>query len=212
MSESDINEFLIFFKQVIQGKKIDKKFKYYENEFLKNPYIWGNVYWNILHNVSIKIDSLQSIEKNLKFTILFLNVLKNLNTILPCDTCSKSYAYTFECASKLKLFYEKFQFSKNEMLQKLMYYLHTCVNIKKIGASHEIDTLKIFMNEINEQESFFQTFHRLFPNNGFVFFEQSKKLQKPLNVNAFVYFYHTFYKKEKKEFKDLMDIIKKIYL
>lgn len=211
MGESELNEFLNVYKKVIQGKKVDKKFIYYGNEFLKNPYIWGNVYWNILHNISYKIDSLTKIEKNLKFTLLFLNVLKNLNTILPCDTCANSYQYTFECASKLKLFYEKFEFDKNEMLQKLVYYLHTCVNIKKIGALNEIDTLKIFMDEINDKESIFQTFHRLFPNHGFVFFDQSKKLRKPININAFIYFYHTFYQQEKKEYKDLMNIIKQIY-
>jgi hypothetical protein len=211
MKESDLNEFFIFYKQVIQGKHVEKKFQFYGNDFLKNPYIWGNVYWNVLHNLAYKIDSLK-IEKNLKFTLLFLSILKNLYTILPCDTCANSYSYTFECASKLKLFYEKYEFShSSEMLQKLMYYLHTCVNIKKIGAQNDEDTLTLFMNEINEQESFFQTFHRLFPNNGFLFYDQSKKIRKPINVYAFLYFYNTFYKEENQEFKNILKIIKKIY-
>lgn len=208
--DETLKEFFKNYKKVISGSQEQfPYFKFYNNEELKNPYVWGPVYWNILHNLAFKIDSLPNIE-NIKLTMEFLNILKHLNEILPCDSCASSYVATFENASKLKLFYEQVDFKKNEMLQKLLYYLHSCVNIKKIGAD-KTNTLQQFMDEINSNETMYQTFHRLHPNLGFLFYDESKKLRKPINIKAFTYFYKSYYKNEHKVYRHILHICKYFY-
>ena len=88
-----------------------------------------------------------------------------------------------------------------------MYYLHACVNIKKIGN----DTLEIFMKQINKQESMYETFHRLHPNNGFLLFDQSKRMRKPINIQAFEYFYNTYYQSQHSCYLQIIKLYKNLF-
>jgi hypothetical protein len=95
-------------------------------ENFRNTSFWGPIYWNILHNISKKID-LQKYQNNKKIKNKFYNILLKFNTILPCETCAKNYSQSFQCA--IQQWKEK-KPQKNYFYQSFIYLLHSCVNIK----------------------------------------------------------------------------------
>ena len=107
----------------------------------KDTSYWGPIYWNILHHLAKKVDENTNEIKN-----KFLNILKNFTSLIPCDDCSSTYLKTLNYAFELLLLNNvvtKYYF------QKLIYYLHLCVAVKK----YEEKNLEIFMSLLRKKKS-----------------------------------------------------------
>jgi len=92
--------------------------------------------------------------------------------------------------------------SSQNYFQKLIYYLHLCVNIKKINNNS--DTLKIFIDAMDENKRVESVYKELFPNSNFIsidillylrpidferfqtFFEKNMVFHEGVNLNVYI--------------------------
>jgi hypothetical protein len=142
----------------------------------KDTSYWGPIYWNILHNLAKKVD-----ENNDEIKNKFLHIIKNFKSLIPCDDCSSTYLKTLDYAFELILLNNvltKYYF------QKLIYYLHLCVAVKK----KEEKNLEIFIDLIRKKVSLEKAYKQLYPNDTFIGFEVVLT-QKPLNKKDFETYY-----------------------
>jgi hypothetical protein len=128
---------------------------------IRDTFYWGPIYWNVLHNISKKIDEKHS--SPFLYTPLkniFLNIiLQNLNNILPCETCKNNYKMSLECALQK---WKSMDPQKSFYLQSLVFVLHNCVNKKRgVHTFLFFDTIKKLkpieikkFREINQELNF----------------------------------------------------------
>lgn len=145
----------------------------------KEPNYWGPIYWNVLHNFAKKIDSLN----NLKLKYKFLYILNNLQTIIPCDECSSTYQKTLRKAQYILKIKNENSFSK------LVYYIHLCVNIKKIND--DSSNLDKFIDNLNFSSNLETIYKTMFPNN--VYFGPNVLNElKPIDFDRFTTYFQKF--------------------
>jgi hypothetical protein len=122
----------------------------------KDTNYWGPMYWNVLHNFADKVDNSNEIIKK-----KFLEIINNFRGIIPCDDCAQSYEYTLECAKYLLMI----NYLNKNYFKKLIYYLHLCVNIKKIND--DSTNLDKFIEEMDETKRVENVYKNMFPNSNF---------------------------------------------
>ena len=166
----------------------------------KDTSYWGPIYWNILHNLAKKVDKSSQETKN-----KFLYILKNFTTLIPCDDCSSTYmktlGYAFELLSLNNVINEYY-------FQKLIYYLHLCVTVKK----EEDTNLELFMDLIYRHKTIKEAYEILFPTIPFISFDIVLNL-KPIDIQVFRMYYekHMINKGDLKIYDQLILLIKQLF-
>lgn len=166
----------------------------------KDTLYWGPIYWNILHNLAKKVDAAPE-----EIKTKFLYILKNFKSLIPCDDCSSTYLKTLGYAFELITLNNVIP---NYYFQKLIYYLHLCVAVKK----EEEKNLETFMDLVYDNESLESAYKTIFPRSQFISFDIVLKL-KPINIEEFRRYYekHMIERGDKQVYEQLLKLLSTLF-